>query len=147
MLCKHRSLFTQSLFKGPYQQIRRPKRPNLNKKVKGKDKVHTITDQEDAENEQRYSFTLSLTSALDAGGLSTSLSARFSPGKESRYQLYRRLDGPQGRSGQIRKISALPGFDQRTLQPVASRYTDWAIPAHVERTTGLKSKLNIIGNP
>jgi hypothetical protein len=24
---------------------------------------------------------------------------------------------------------ALPGFDPRTLQPVASRYTDWAIPA------------------
>ena len=24
----------------------------------------------------------------------------------------------------------LPGFDPRTFQPVASRYTDWAIPAH-----------------
>ena len=23
-----------------------------------------------------------------------------------------------------------PGFDLRTVQPVASRYTDWAIPAH-----------------
>ena len=23
----------------------------------------------------------------------------------------------------------LPGFDPRTVQPVASRYTDWAIPA------------------
>jgi hypothetical protein len=23
-----------------------------------------------------------------------------------------------------------PGFDPRTVQPVASRYTDWAIPAH-----------------
>ena len=28
------------------------------------------------------------------------------------------------------KSRHLPGFDLRTLQPVASRYTDWAIPAH-----------------
>jgi hypothetical protein len=28
------------------------------------------------------------------------------------------------RSGWIRKISPLPGFDPRTVQPVASRYTD-----------------------
>jgi len=46
------------------------------------------------------------------------------PGK-TRYLLYRRLGGPQGR-----KISTPPGFDLRTVQPVASRYTDWAIPAH-----------------
>jgi hypothetical protein len=30
----------------------------------------------------------------------------------------------------VRKISPPPGFDPRTVQPVASRYTDWAIPAH-----------------
>jgi hypothetical protein len=30
---------------------------------------------------------------------------------------------------QLRKISTPPGFDPRTLQPVASRYTDCAIPA------------------
>jgi len=47
------------------------------------------------------------------------------PGK-SRYPLYRRLDGPQGRSGHMRKISAPPGFDPRTVQPVASRYADYA---------------------
>jgi hypothetical protein len=28
------------------------------------------------------------------------------------------------------KISHPPGFDPRTVQPVASRYTDWAIPAY-----------------
>jgi hypothetical protein len=33
----------------------------------------------------------------------------------------RRLGGPQGRSGRVRKNLAPPGFD-----PVASRYTDWA---------------------
>ena len=54
----------------------------------------------------------------------------LSPGK-TRYPLYRRLDGPQGRSGKVRKMSPPPGFDLRTAQPVASRYTDWAIPAHI----------------
>ena len=49
----------------------------------------------------------------------------FTPGK-TRYPLYTRLGGPQGRSGQVRKISPTPGFDPRTVQPVASRYTDWA---------------------
>jgi hypothetical protein len=28
------------------------------------------------------------------------------------------------------KISPPPGFDPRTVQPVTSRYTDYAIPAH-----------------
>ena len=43
-----------------------------------------------------------------------------------RYPLYRRLVKPQGRSGQVRKISPPPGFDPRTVQPVTSRYTDYA---------------------
>ena len=30
---------------------------------------------------------------------------RFTTGKETRYPLYKRLDGPQGRSGRVRKIS------------------------------------------
>jgi hypothetical protein len=52
------------------------------------------------------------------------------PGKETRYPLYRRLGGSQGRSGRVRKISPTPRFDPRTVQPVANRYTDWAILAH-----------------
>ena len=36
------------------------------------------------------------------------------PWKEIRYPLYRRLGGPQGRSGRVRKMSPLPGFDPRT---------------------------------
>ena len=62
---------------------------------------------------------------------SASRPGRSSPPGKSRYTLYRRLGGPQGRSGQVRKISPPPGFDPRTGQPVASRYTAWAIPAHV----------------
>ena len=54
---------------------------------------------------------------------------RFTPGKETRYPLYKRLRGPQGRSGPVPKISPLPEFDPRTFQHVASRYTDCSIPA------------------
>ena len=50
------------------------------------------------------------------------------PGK-TWYTLYRRPGAPQGRSGRVRKISSPPGFDSWTVQPVASSYTDWAIPA------------------
>jgi len=32
--------------------------------------------------------------------------------------------GPQGRSGQVRKISPPPAFDPRTVHPVANRYTN-----------------------
>jgi hypothetical protein len=44
-----------------------------------------------------------------------------------RYPLCRRSGGPHGRSGRVRKISPLPGLDPRTVQPVASHNTDWAI--------------------
>jgi hypothetical protein len=54
--------------------------------------------------------------------------AALPPGK-TRYTLYSRLGGPQRRSWRVRKISHPSGFNPRTVQPVASRYTDWAIPA------------------
>ena len=44
--------------------------------------------------------------------------AALPPGK-TRYTLYRRLDGPQGRSGRVRKISPTQIFYPRTVQPVA----------------------------
>jgi len=47
------------------------------------------------------------------------------PGK-TRYPLYIWLGGPQGRYGQVWKISPPPGFVSRTVQPVASRYTGYA---------------------
>jgi hypothetical protein len=53
-------------------------------------------------------------------------SAVIPPGK-TWYRLYRMLVGPGGRSGRVRKISSPAGFDPRTVQPVASRYTDWAV--------------------
>jgi hypothetical protein len=54
--------------------------------------------------------------------------ATLSLGK-TRYPLYTRLGGPQGRSARVRNLLPPPGFDPPTVQPVARRYTDWAIPA------------------
>ena len=56
--------------------------------------------------------------------------AAFTPGKETRYTLYRRLGGSQDRSGRVRKTSPPSGFDPRTVQPATSRFTYYAIPAH-----------------
>ena len=39
--------------------------------------------------------------------------------------MYRRLGGTQRISGWVRKISPPPGFDPRTVEPLASRYTDY----------------------
>jgi hypothetical protein len=54
------------------------------------------------------------------------------PPEKTRYPLHRRLGGLQGRSGRVRKTSPPPGFDPRSVQPVASRYTDWAITANTK---------------
>jgi hypothetical protein len=48
----------------------------------------------------------------------------------TRYPLCRRLGGPQGRSEWVRKISPPPGLNLRTVEPVASRYNDYAISGH-----------------
>jgi len=65
------------------------------------------------------------------GSWSTLQPGRFTPEKETRYLLHSRLSGPQGRSRRVRKISPPKRFDLRTFQPVANRYTDWAIPTHL----------------
>jgi hypothetical protein len=54
------------------------------------------------------------------GGGQCHTPAALPPGK-TRFPLYRRLGGPQGQSGQVRKFSHSPEFDPRTVQPVASR--------------------------
>ena len=74
-----------------------------------KDKVHPRRGHEGSEGEQRYSSTLSLTSALDGVGVQRHAPAALPPGK-TRYPLYRRLGGPQGRSGHVRKNLAPTGI-------------------------------------
>jgi len=46
---------------------------------------------------------------------SASRPSRSLPPGKTRYPLYRRMGGPQGRSGQVRKISPPPGLDPRTV--------------------------------
>ena len=55
-----------------------------------------------------YSSTLSLTSALDGVGGQRQAPAALPPEK-TRYPLYRRLGGPQGRSGPVWKNLASTG--------------------------------------
>jgi hypothetical protein len=74
------------------------------------------------------------TSELEGGERSALRPGRFLPPGKTRYPLYSRLGGPKDRSGQVRKISPPPGFDPRTVQSVASRYTDWATGPTDERT-------------
>jgi hypothetical protein len=52
----------------------------------------------------------------------------LTPGKDP-VPIVQEAGWAQGRSGQVRKISPPPVFDPRTVQPVASHYTYWAIPA------------------
>ena len=52
------------------------------------------------------------------GGWSALRPGRFTPGKETRYPLYRRLVGRHGQSGRVRKISPPPGFEPQTTQSI-----------------------------
>ena len=90
-------------------------------------KVHLVNCRERTEEEKRYSSTLSSTSPIDEGGCWTPHPSRFTSGKVTQYPLYRRLGRTQGRSGRVMKNSPTRGFDPRSVQPVASRYTDWVI--------------------
>ena len=58
----------------------------------------------------------------------------FTPGKDT-VPIVQEAGWAQGRSGQVRKISLPPGFDPRTVQPVASRYSDWTTRSTHNRDT------------
>ena len=88
------------------------------------DELHPRAGHEDIKWEYMYSSPLSSTSVLDCSGWPKQSPGRFPGGKAARYPLYRRMCGPQGLSGRVRKISPPPGFDPGTLQLVASPYTD-----------------------
>jgi len=74
--------------------------------------------------------------------VSSTLRPHLPPGKP-RYPFYRRLGGPQGRSG--RAEHPVPtGIRSRTFQPVVSRYTDWATrPTSRYHVRHEKSKLSV----
>ena len=95
----------------------------------------------------KWSRGISLNSAPDGSGRSTPRPGRFTPRKETQYPLYRRLAGPQGQSGQVRKISPLRGLDPWTVQHVASRYTEWAILAHIHYKYAGKMSFTLVATP
>jgi hypothetical protein len=97
-------------------------------------RFHPFIGHEGLQGEQSYSSTLFLTLALEGGEGSASLPGRTLPPGKTRYPLYRRLGGPQGQSGQVRKMSPPPAFDPWTVQPVGSRYTDYATQPTTSRT-------------
>jgi len=76
-----------------------------------------------------YSSTLSSTLRLGNVEVNTTPRPLYS-GEIDPVSICRRLGESKGRSERMRKISSPQGFNPRTVQPVASRYTDYAFPAH-----------------
>ena len=67
----------------------------------------------------------SMTAALERCEWSAARLGRTSPPGKTRYPFYRRLGGPQGRSERAENLVPT-GIRSRTVQPVVSRFTDWA---------------------
>ena len=64
-----------------------------------------------------------MTAALEGGEWSATRPGRTLPPGKTRYPFYRRLGGPQGRSGRAANLVPTE-IRSRTVQPVVSRYTD-----------------------
>ena len=65
-----------------------------------------------------------MTAALEGGEWSAARPGRILPLGKTPYPFYRRLVGPQGRTGRAENLVAT-GIRSRTVQPVVGRYTDW----------------------
>ena len=89
-----------------------------------------------------YNSTLSLSSALDGVGGQRHAPAALSPGK-TRYPLYRRLGGPQGRSGQVRKISPPTGIrsPDRPARSQSLYGPSYPGPTYMRHDTNKKSEI------
>ena len=71
-----------------------------------------------------------MTAALEGDEWSAARPGRTLPPGKTRFPFYRRLGGPQGRSGRAENLVPI-GIRSWTVQPVVSRYTDWATgPTH-----------------
>ena len=66
-----------------------------------------------------------MTAALEGGEWSAARPGQTLPPGKNRYPFYRRLGEPQGRSGRAENLIPT-GIRSRTVQPVVSRYNDWA---------------------
>ena len=85
---------------------------------------HPRTGHEGPEGEQMYSSTLPSTSELDGGGWSTQRPGRFTPGKDPVTIVQEAGWGSGPVWAVAGNLAPPPGFDPRTVEPVASRYTD-----------------------
>jgi hypothetical protein len=99
---------------------------------------------EDATEAQSRSRDIALLFRYPRRGLGWVVNATPRPLYSREHQgVYRRLGGPQGRSGRVRKISPPPGFDPRSTSPNESLYRlyffccgIWPIPGHGLFLTG-----------
>jgi len=64
-----------------------------------------------------------MTAALEGGEWPAERPGRTLPPGKTRYPLYKRVGGLQGRSGRAENLVPT-GIRFRTVQPVVSRYTD-----------------------
>jgi hypothetical protein len=71
-----------------------------------------------------------MTAALEDGEWSTPRPGRTLPPGKTRYPLYRRLGGPQGRCGQAENLVPT-GIRSRTIQPVAQSLYRLSYRAHI----------------
>jgi hypothetical protein len=88
--------------------------------------------------EQRYSSTLSLTSVLEWAGWLALRPDRFTPDKETRYPLYRRLGKLQGRSGRVRKNLVFTGIRSPDCSVRSESLYRLSYPGPHNRSTSIK---------
>jgi hypothetical protein len=93
-----------------------------------RDKFQLITCHEGIEGSRGLTYS-SFNLGARWGGWSTPPLGRFYPGL-TRYPLYRRVVGPQGRSGRVQIISRPLGFDARIVTGHSESYAVCAIPVH-----------------
>ena len=75
-----------------------------------------------------------MTAALEGGEWSAARPGRTLPPGKTRYPLYRRLGGPQGRSGRVENLVPI-GIQSRTVQPVAQSLYRLSYRAHETYST------------
>jgi len=86
-----------------------------------------------------------MTAALEGGEWSAARPGRTLPPGKTRYPFYSRLGGPQGRCGRAENLVPT-GIRSRTVQPVASRYTDWATRTTYQIWMKIEFSQQILGN-
>ena len=99
---------------------------SLTESSKGKGKVIALQARCGPEGGWLYS---SMTATLEGGEWSAACPGRTLPPGKTRYPLYRRLGGPQGRSGRAENLVPT-GIRSQTLQPVAQSLYRLSYRAH-----------------